>query len=549
MERKLDKEQHEHPIALVDGGGECSSSSSLLQQLLGPIQQSIFQRDYFQQCAVHISAGGGSGDDVATSRYAALAALHLHELDPLWLLQETASENLFVWLQEDATTNRRIHSIEVNDAATAHRLHTTGGHSTYCRAPPAIEHTLVQALLQDTGMMMCSDNTTTSSLARGEVELFLSQRAGAVTDWHFDFQENFTLQLSGTKQWRLRRHNKTNTNDAAAAASKMMILRHPLRACTPHYQSPATVESQLLAARLADPDFVFAPPVSSNDKEDDEIVVTLHPGDFLYFPAGLWHRVQVIDPGVSLNISLMATHTVASLTCQALQHWLLRRPEWRQCVLPAQRQLHDLLEGQLPQLVQTFVDAYGADAVLPPALRTASVLHQDKEEQEEVDERMEEDDDDDDDETEEVIDVSKFMAPLDGFSRMKTAAQWAAAVEQYRLVINPLACLLKQREEVEQYYAADDEVDTKTTSQDGTEVLVLNVSYAGNECHESLLRVCLRAPAGAYDEVTRTGVPLWNDDDGPTAAAAATQRTIRRHAQLVDCFIHFGYLLRKPRKS
>ena len=38
---------------------------------------------------------------------------------------------------------------------------------------------------------------------RGEVETFVS-RQGHVTDWHFDFMENFTLQLSGTKVWRLK---------------------------------------------------------------------------------------------------------------------------------------------------------------------------------------------------------------------------------------------------------------------------------------------------------------------------------------------------------
>jgi hypothetical protein len=41
-----------------------------------------------------------------------------------------------------------------------------------------------------------------------------------VTDWHFDFQENWTLQLKGKKRWRLRASGVT----------------HPLRGCTPHYQ-------------------------------------------------------------------------------------------------------------------------------------------------------------------------------------------------------------------------------------------------------------------------------------------------------------------------
>jgi hypothetical protein len=36
----------------------------------------------------------------------------------------------------------------------------------------------------------------------GEIEIFVS-RANNYTDFHTDFQENFTLQLKGEKKWRL----------------------------------------------------------------------------------------------------------------------------------------------------------------------------------------------------------------------------------------------------------------------------------------------------------------------------------------------------------
>ena len=51
---------------------------------------------------------------------------------------------------------------------------------------------------------------------RSEVETFVS-RAGNVTHFHFDFMENFTLQLSGRKRWRLKRS----------------AIGVPLRGCTP----------------------------------------------------------------------------------------------------------------------------------------------------------------------------------------------------------------------------------------------------------------------------------------------------------------------------
>jgi len=47
---------------------------------------------------------------------------------------------------------------------------------------------------------------TTSSTSvgdtTGEIETFVS-RKGNYTDWHMDFQENFTIQVKGSKKWRL----------------------------------------------------------------------------------------------------------------------------------------------------------------------------------------------------------------------------------------------------------------------------------------------------------------------------------------------------------
>ena len=58
---------------------------------------------------------------------------------------------------------------------------------------------------------------------RGEIETFVS-RSGHVTDWHFDFMENFTYQLSGRKRWKI----------APGPPA-------PLRGCTPHYKEEVGV--------------------------------------------------------------------------------------------------------------------------------------------------------------------------------------------------------------------------------------------------------------------------------------------------------------------
>ena len=114
-------------------------------------------------------------------------------------------------------------------------LHRSGSHAAYCRAPPLLEQHLVGNVLRATGLggghyhpphgetVTLGGNTT---LGRGEVELFISAAASPdtskeqgkhTTGWHTDFQENFTIQLSGIKRWTLRRGR----------------IRHPLRATTP----------------------------------------------------------------------------------------------------------------------------------------------------------------------------------------------------------------------------------------------------------------------------------------------------------------------------
>ena len=46
-----------------------------------------------------------------------------------------------------------------------------------------------------------------------------------VTDWHYDFQENFTMQLRGSKRWHFRKSGVTR----------------PIRGFTPHFRSSSEI--------------------------------------------------------------------------------------------------------------------------------------------------------------------------------------------------------------------------------------------------------------------------------------------------------------------
>ena len=106
------------------------------------------------------------------------------------------------------------------------------------------------------------------------------------------FSRHAQVQLAGRKRWLL----------CAGPVA------HPLRGHTPHYAMPPdAVLNQLKAHRLAAPDFPFAPPARLREPPESQFPgvheVVLEAGDVLYFPAGMWHRVETLDPGPSLNVS------------------------------------------------------------------------------------------------------------------------------------------------------------------------------------------------------------------------------------------------------
>ena len=129
----------------------------------------------------------------------------------------------------------RLNSIQVPDAKSALACYAAGN-SLYFSAPDPFVLRYVRAAAADAGMSFAA--AAADGGPRGQVEVFAA-RAGHVTDWHQDFMDNFTVQLRGTKVWRLRR----NACNGGAA--------YPLRGCTPHYSSgEGTWEQQLLVHRL-----------------------------------------------------------------------------------------------------------------------------------------------------------------------------------------------------------------------------------------------------------------------------------------------------------
>lgn len=392
-------------------------------------------------------------------------------------------------------------------------LHRSGN-ATYCRAPPRLEQLLVSALLNDTGLGCGQYDATGESitcLGRGEIEVFIST-TGHLTDWHFDFQENFTLQLSGVKKWSLQKGT----------------VKHPLRGCTPHYNSSDSVEPQLKAARLGDSNFCFGRPESGKNASGQVETIVLRPGDILYHPAGYWHRVEAIEEGVSINVSLMAT-TFAALTCQSLQHILMQKDEWRQCVcgspdVSAIDRLKTLLR-ELPSVVAEFERNAGAECILPPALRDCPVPQLSLKKQSAVEKKHGNDADGDMDSDVSSDEYSdREIVDADSFPVMSKHHEWEASMS---FATNPLAALVEESEVRDFYETA--EVTPNSTGEEDSRVFVLNVNFAGNESHESYIRLKLRSRH--WSDLTR----ILKENHTPVP---------ERTQPLIACLVHFGYLYR-----
>jgi hypothetical protein len=363
---------------------------------------------------------------------------------------------------------------------------------------------MVSALLEATGLGCGQYDPTgekSTSLGRGEVEVFVGTK-GHLTNWHTDFQENFTIQLSGRKKWVL----------------KQGTVQHPLRAITPHYHSPDTIESQMKSAKLSNPDFTWGLPDShantcATRAFGDEMHITMNPGDVLYFPAGMWHKVETVEAGISINVSLMAM-SYASLVCRSLEHYLLRKSDWRETIWnrresdgphPILSKMDTLLDDLLQVITEFKTNA--SECILPPVLLTQEHHH----EYASSDNDMDSEEDDSKSSTKElIISVSRFVGP----------AHWScnAPSKSHVLSRNPLASLIPWNDM------------SQEASSPNLPIYVLNVNFAGHDSHESLIRVLLR------DDTEEQSLARFYEYESKSLP-------INYSPRIPPCLIYYGYLV------
>ena len=339
-----------------DVGAFAGDRLPILAQCAHPLPTAKFLKQIWRQrsLAVH-----GSPE-----RFAALVREQLHGLSIPALLSD--AEEIQVWFKAKeqiagpakrswfGESLRGNASFKTGDGAFAAACHRAGA-SLYFPAPAAAAELLVTALAQQLGQSFGAIFSDGSQ--RSTVETFAS-RAGNVSAWHYDFMENFTLQLSGTKTWWL----KPSGIDA------------PHRSCTAKWvggqvgrqqqQQQLPEQQAKLLAQHAPEGFDPTPP---DAYWADATKVEVAPGSVLYVPAGTWHKVECTEDSISINISMMGA-CYADLIADAVRQRLLcdasaRAPICMASIAQGRAQMQPLLD-----LAGAELGRLTAQDLLPPAL-------------------------------------------------------------------------------------------------------------------------------------------------------------------------------------
>jgi 50S ribosomal protein L16 3-hydroxylase len=135
--------------------------------------------------------------------------------------------------------------------------------------------------------------------------LFIS-RAGNVSACHFDHLESFTIQLSGTKTWKLMENRQV----------PLPTVNYSANTLRPHQEELWLYAEKPLPTKVG----------------DDAERVTVTPGSILYVPRGYWHEVEAAADSISLLLAF-PVYTWLDLMLPSLRTMLLPRPEWRENVI------------------------------------------------------------------------------------------------------------------------------------------------------------------------------------------------------------------------
>ncbi len=246
-----------------------------LHRLLSPIGVEPFFREHWQARMALLAL---TQDDLA------FILQTIGPLDPA-RLAGVAREEAQAWLANEFVA----HSVFPVDSANAMKFHRAGATLYFINVPlPALTDGVANFLGAPRRQVIAS--------------LFYTPAGGGAVP-HFDKNENFTIQLTGTKRWQ--------------------VGQAPMVPFTP---DSYTLGSAAITPALA--------PLLENAQRPPEKMVELTPGTLFYVPRGTVHHTSAGEPSWSLNLSYTPTMWLDLLRV-GLQERLMASPRWRAIVTGA----------------------------------------------------------------------------------------------------------------------------------------------------------------------------------------------------------------------
>lgn len=177
---------------------ECESDDAMLNQFITPLTKEEFMEKHWNTQVCAAFCGGGAARSLPFKKL-------MDGLDLATLLEKSPSEGIMVWCKNVDPAAASSHCVALDsvtvDEKTALKMHEMGA-ALYFRAPEEVSDAVLTGLCTSLGMNFSS--FFSDGERRSETETFVA-RKGHVTGWHTDFQNNFTIQLRGSRKWRLRK--------------------------------------------------------------------------------------------------------------------------------------------------------------------------------------------------------------------------------------------------------------------------------------------------------------------------------------------------------
>lgn len=315
-----------------------------LDSLVWPLTPEVFLRTYYRQRALAVHA--------STTRLSSLTS-DLSGLSIPAMIAE--SSKCVVWMKEQGKGGEGKMQY-LDSPPTVGEACFKAGHSLYFNPPTDTQAKYMRPLCRDLGL---HSGLEAGSLG-GDIEIFAVQGKHR-TPWHWDGQENITLQLTGTKRWRVRPSGLadpvTNLHPGAAGEAPREDWKMHA-ACAPLLAGSGA----LLPAHLAP----GADPAQESAADPSIRSVVLRPGSMLYVPSGWWHAVDAEDEeegSLSLNFSCVGSRWVELLVRRLVPYLLGADARWRGRLpaLGGQEQIASMM-ADLPQHIRRL----SAGDLLPP---------------------------------------------------------------------------------------------------------------------------------------------------------------------------------------